>query len=257
MTDVRVLYEQIDAMAPRIASVMGPPYAPVPKMVVYETYGCGHFGCVLPTDRANLVLKVTTDPHEAMAAAILAEAGEKRGVVRYHKVLWVPDRGRRQMKIRELRELKLWKTVPGVFLLWREAADFKRVALKKSPAKYLYDAREAVRKIGESTFGQRQQLWKDVAPGLESPEGGTRERLFWKWFRYVNAVESAGKTKEIRSMSDAMLDWSEQWGLLLGDVHQDNVAFAVRGGKKVPVITDPGVSVLLGPDWDKLSIEAL
>lgn len=28
-------------------------------------------------------------------------------------------------------------------------------------------------------------------------------------------------------------------------------------GAEVPVITDPGVSVLLSPMWDKLSIEAL
>jgi len=253
---VRDIYKQIDVMAPRIASVLGPSWAPVPKMVVYETYGCGHYGCVLPTERTNLVLKVTTDPHEAMAAAIFAETKERSGVVRYHQVAWVPDRGRRKVSIRELREQKLWTTVPGVFLLWREAADFKGTALKKAPAKYLIDAREEARDIGEKTFTQREQLWKDIVSGRH-PSTAAREKLFFLWLRYAAAVGNAGRTKEARPIADAMLRWADDWGLLLGDIHQDNVAFAARGSKKVPVITDPGVSVLLSNTWDKLSIEAL
>jgi len=77
--------------------------------VTVEEFGCGHYGCVMPTSDENVVAKITSDATEAVfvsAALGLGFGEETEGIVRYYGVYELPNehRGRK------------------TFILWREAA---------------------------------------------------------------------------------------------------------------------------------------
>jgi hypothetical protein len=83
---------------------------------VFYEYGCGHYGCVFPTQRENVVLKVTTDPTEATFVKAALEIAKQRdadgydafpkGIVKYFGLLELPSTHRKR----------------GIFLIWREEA---------------------------------------------------------------------------------------------------------------------------------------
>lgn len=77
--------------------------------VTVKEYGCGHYGCVMPTGDEEIVCKITSDVTEAVFVAAALQLGfgeETEGIVRYHAVYELPNehRGRK------------------TFVLWREAA---------------------------------------------------------------------------------------------------------------------------------------
>ncbi len=55
---------------------------------VFEEFGCGHYGCVLPASSApSMVLKITTDPLEAHFVASALKIGRfPDGIVRYYSI---------------------------------------------------------------------------------------------------------------------------------------------------------------------------
>lgn len=76
----------------------------------YREYGCGHYGCVMPTSTPGLVIKITTDQTEAaFVAAYLSMKpnGRPVGIVPYHKLLAIRSESRLKRP---------------VFVLWREEA---------------------------------------------------------------------------------------------------------------------------------------
>ena len=77
------------------------------KAKAFTSYGCGHYGCVFPTSRPNVVLKITTDPSEAEFVKTAMQIGRwPDGIVVYYQIKAIGDtyRGR------------------GVHLIWREEA---------------------------------------------------------------------------------------------------------------------------------------
>lgn len=79
------------------------------KRLLDEAYGCGYYGCVLPTYKPNVVFKLTSDPSEAtFVSTYLADRADKRpdGIVRYFDIVQLPALHLRR----------------PVFALWREEA---------------------------------------------------------------------------------------------------------------------------------------
>lgn len=79
------------------------------ERISVEEFGCGHYGCVMPTSDDAVVCKITSDATEAVfvAAALGLGFGEEtEGIVRYFAVYALPGehRGRK------------------TFVLWRESA---------------------------------------------------------------------------------------------------------------------------------------
>jgi hypothetical protein len=120
------------------------------KITVKE-YGCGHYGCVMPTDDPEVVCKITSDATEAVFVAASATLGEPpEGIVRYHgiyelvrssgaakererllqKAAWYEERlvheeaARMRRWAEEQREVDVPVEHRGrrLFVLWREAA---------------------------------------------------------------------------------------------------------------------------------------
>lgn len=58
-----------------------------------QILGCGHFGCVVPIEGSNQVLKVTTDATEGPVVQAIINTGldkELAGLVRYHEIWQIP-----------------------------------------------------------------------------------------------------------------------------------------------------------------------
>lgn len=53
---------------------------------VVEEYGCGHYGCVMPTNEPDLVMKLTSDPSEAWFIARALTLEPTSGIVEYKKI---------------------------------------------------------------------------------------------------------------------------------------------------------------------------
>jgi len=89
------------------------------KGKVLEEYGCGLYGCVMPTGDPDVVLKLTTDVNEAKFAHLASGMGENQppGIVRYYEAVKVPG-----------AKVSPPERDPGegpyqIYLLWREGAN--------------------------------------------------------------------------------------------------------------------------------------
>lgn len=87
-----------------------------------EELGCGNYGCVLPTDRPEIVVKVTVDKSEArfVALTLRSRALRSAGLTKYYALERLP--GARKLD---------WDQKPrAIYALWRAAAhDVGRVEL--------------------------------------------------------------------------------------------------------------------------------
>jgi hypothetical protein len=110
-----------------LSSVVPDELLPIPERdpklgITFREYGCGAYGCVLPTKTPGVVVKVTTDHREAFFAQYaidLAESdGFPEGMVRYYMTVW----------LKELTHMNR-----PVYVLWREELDFLgRAALDRA-----------------------------------------------------------------------------------------------------------------------------
>lgn len=122
----------------------------------YESYGEGHYGVTLKTERPGVVFKITSDPTEASFIAIarkLYEDGvDPEGLVKYYGVWAIESSSRRNRP---------------VYAVWREEANY---------------------------VGQAKQAWFDkivAKSGIPEDEMPTRERLgevLWNEWLYAKRV---------------------------------------------------------------------
>jgi hypothetical protein len=110
----QALLQVSDALSSRVdwawlPKELDPGDAPRPHSVV--EYGCGSYGCVMPTNQQGLVLKLTSDGSEAwfayQAMELAKAVGWPKGIVRYRRVIGLRDQ---KWKDRQL------------YLLWRDEA---------------------------------------------------------------------------------------------------------------------------------------
>ena len=177
-----------------------------------KEYGCGAYGCVLPTLDDQVVLKVTTDTTEAEFAADLSESLVVPVVVDYKMVARLAAR-------HEGRD---------IYLLWREAAD-QVGALSDHPA------------IAE------QHAAAQAAYEVLRHTGRTPPKEIRAW---RSAVANMAKDSRLRFLADGMLRVYDEQGIFFGDVHGGNVGLVIRHGTASWVITDPG-HVSVTPTGDR------
>jgi len=249
-----------------------PAYAlePAPNLLLPK-FGCGNFGCVVPTDDPKIVLKMTNDKSEAQFATLAARMGDNQpaGVVRYYAVVEIP-RGS-------------FNKMDPLFLLWRDVATGVGEAIDQYPGMedMLHDAREA----GGEVFFYIDDVMNDVGQPVrrrkvEAPWASPHQFLsdLYQASRLLDALYPAGWPERlsegvgppafrvalrnldayrdflsvIRAMyrggrsefAGGMLQWLEQEEIVIADVHHGNLGLSLEGAV---VITDPGVAVQVGP----------
>jgi len=229
--------------------------------LVAEEYGSGVYGTVLPTRTRGIVLKLTTDATEAHVAFVARGLRPAiAGLVHYGAVVQLEGR-------HEGYE---------VFALWREEADdVGRAIARGSRADYdLGKIRAALDPTFRATLdpNDRARLLPGIVDaanryedrtGFEGDGGGpdvlARVGL---WFGgdlardgfdldvAVAFARDLAAGREVPLVGRAILALMGH-GILLADVHPGNVGRVVRGGKRAGVITDPGNTAFLAPDYDR------
>lgn len=105
----------------RVANVV--PESWMPKIAVgstrpkkykhVEEYGCGHYGCVMPTNEPGLVCKLTSDVTEARFVVKAITLGHTAGIVEYKNIY----------ALQGLTRSSGWGNKRPLFILWRTEAE--------------------------------------------------------------------------------------------------------------------------------------
>jgi hypothetical protein len=189
-------------------------------------YGCGAYGCVMPTLDKQVVLKLSSDASEAKFASELADTLPTACVVRYHMLVKLEGAKR------DGRE---------VFLLWRESAD----DVGKIHEVVGMHAEKAIRRQHKAAVEAYMVL---VEQGQEGVDEYAKKMEIWK----RRCMEMA-KVPELEFVAIGMLRaWNER-GIFISDTHGGNLGLCVRNGEPTWVITDPGNVVVSTQHADERS----
>jgi hypothetical protein len=252
--------------------------------VTVEEFGCGHYGCVMPTSDDAVVCKITSDATEAVFVAAAMRLGfgeETEGIVRYHGVYELPGehRGRKTFVIwREAATvvgLSGWDVgVPAArrdyeqgrvaslaryLILFKDFAAAARDSLKRSADPFALLA-EAKR--------YEDAAWDYVSGiDLDRVQGSVAARVLGGGtglkgaHRIAVALRACDTIAELMQNTDgcdligSALRYYLGEGILLADVHGSNVGKVERTSGWV--ITDPGHAVGLEERWRGVSVPVL
>jgi hypothetical protein len=181
-------------------------------------YGCGAYGCALPTVDPNVVLKLTTDTTEAEFAADFAGGLVAPICVKYHMVI---KTGTKHKGSR-------------VYLLWRDAAEsVGKLATVLGNEAAAYVRRQ--HKAGQLAFESAHSYPESVA------------RFIGAWVKSCQAMADQTKFPALQPLGAGLVKvWTEQH-IVFGDIHEGNLGLV--SGRWV--ITDPGnIAVVLDVDVD-------
>jgi hypothetical protein len=244
-----------------------------PRPVV-EEYGCGSYGCVMPTHEPGLVIKLTTDMSEAWFISRAMSLEETTGIVTYKGLyaLSATDRYGRQIFV-------LWRTEARDVGAW----DYARTHKENSDYARRVD-REAMGLLG--SFKEWASIARDyLQPKLKAAGANSDKRhkiLTAAWKAYERAEPEEGgrgtyRSANARGMAKVgialrtCLELSQEMqgnpslynvgealghflenGIVLADVHSNNLGLAFDEDEgSGAIITDPGHAVEFSPQWSE------
>ncbi len=183
-----------------------------------KEYGCGVYGCVMPTLDPAVVLKITTDDTEAQFAMELASKMPPNVVTKYELAIELPDdhQGR------------------NVYLLWRESADHVG-EINKVLGKQADAAVDNQHGIAQDAL---REAW-DIDKGK-----GDYQTLVECLASWLAALHVMSVNPQLKELADGMRNAFIDHRVFMGDVHGGNLGLA--SGKWV--ITDPGNVVIVDTD---------
>jgi len=267
----------VEANRTRIVRAFGkkslPELATPTDKTKYVEYGCGHYGCVYPTQEMGKVLKITSDPTEvALVKYILKNGSAKEylsGLVRYYKILNLNTRYRKRDVYAILREEAFDVGAMTEDKLYREQS--------RKISAFLWFARHVrdmyVKHGSKPGFNNKVDLsytrWRDTVEYNNNNLiiGGSEFRYIdmyslrnsWKIPSWIKSSDRAGfalvgalaaaediaQTPEITDIGETLM-WFLCKGKLLADVHLNNIGKVIREEnyrEPMFVITDPGHAV--------------
>jgi len=184
-----------------------------------KEYGCGAYGCVIPTLDPDVVLKATTDTTETEFAAKFSKELVVPVVVEYFLVVALAARHEGQR----------------VSLLWRESAA-KVGELGEGTARY----GRALERAVDKQHDRAKKVLLALRDGVRSMDA--LDAFFAAW---VKSLDQMGELPELRYVASGMKRiWLEQ-KIFISDVHAGNLGLCRRNGKPEWVITDPGNVVVM------------
>lgn len=183
-------------------------------------YGCGVYGCVLPTLDSAVVLKLTTDDTEAQFAEQLADSLVAPVCVEYHTVLRLATKHQGRT----------------VYLLWRESAD------------NVGRIEQVLGREASDLIQIQHAAAQDVLKLILSPRSkGTQiEGALTAWLDTCDQMADQDEVPELAPLGRGMASVFREQKIFFGDVHEGNVGQVVRGGDSSWVITDPGNVLVFG-----------
>ncbi len=183
-----------------------------------KEYGCGAYGCVLPTLDPGVVLKVTTDETEAQFAHDMADKLAAPVVVKYHLTYSLPD------------QYKGLQT----YLLWRDSAEHVDKVEQTIAEESGVDPR-----VVEKAIAGQHEAAQNAFEALDA--GKPAGALLKTWEKKTREMGKA--VPELRELAEGMITNLHTNKVFFGDVHGGNIGLV--NGKWV--VVDPGhVAVLEG-----------
>ena len=173
-------------------------------------YGCGAYGCVLPTLDPTVVIKVTTDDTEAEFAGGLANSLVRPICVKYLAILEsdVKHEGR------------------NVTILWRESANyvgdlegFLQDQRRDRDVDFAYD-------LIEEQHRAAQMAYALIYHGKPRPE---QLAAVSGWLAACEKMARQTRVPELRSLGDGMVEVYAAQGVVFGDIHTGNIGQVIRG----------------------------
>lgn len=246
------------ARLPRVAD-------PIAKPPRAEEYGSGSYGTVMPTHTPGIVCKVTSDPSEAKFVEVARQLGEMpEGIVRYEGIVRVPSVHQRRPvyvlwreEATEVGELSLYTRLDFSYArcrneyerecyqdfwdglnVYRGAAAVVRAALKtkRFTGADVLDAQSRHRRFDSTHLADELEVVKSQYRGILRAAAALEICEL--------AAQLLGSSPESDLVGEA-LEFYQSKGILLADVHHENVGKVARSGYTQWVITDPGHAVLL------------
>lgn len=251
-----------------IAEHVPPEWMPVKdpgKKFSIEEYGCGHYGCVTPTEDEDVVFKLTSDITEARFVVMSMQLPQTEGIVRYHKIFALKNATYRKRPL---------------FVLWRQAAkevgflvhpydlkiygydDFQERAIREGKRDIILfkdwagEAKRVIdRMLKKAGPEHREEMLKRFWEAFQDAPVQADPRHYRGLPRIGVAITkcweisgSLGSTEVVTPIG-AALEFYIDSGILLADVHLNNIG---RDKNDQLVITDPGHAVEFHPRWTKL-----
>lgn len=241
-----------------------------------KPFGCGVWGCVLPTTQSGIVLKITNDPSEARLVGLILQDAELQlpGVTRYYDMTKLPMRHENR----------------AVYAIWREEAyevgeivsddviNGKLRTREDTELSTFSDRLGAFQAMAERfvAFKKRQRnAWAVLDEALAGSEAVTKYELVkvidgavvcampkYPPLRLAVMLHACRANAKLiaegprgQLVGQALASFMGA-GILLADVHLGNIGNAKRSGHKVVVITDPGVTAPLYRIVEKLLSKA-
>ncbi len=239
----------------------------------YSELGSGLYGVVYNTDSRDCVFKATTDATEAhfiqSAINLRKDYGvDPEGIVDYRAVFAVGGEKHKGDRI---------------FITWRERA--LSVGLPESVARSNASMLKFVDAMGEyyaategdegdpgafwlavaqqqrsgqkaywSWLNERVALANEMIDGRVEPSGSTMATKLFQ--AHVAAGNIAASGKDGRHIGDSLLEYFAS-GLLICDLHANNVGVVERDGKRIWVLTDCGHCLATAEDVRDVAIPTL
>lgn len=245
---------------------------------VFEEFGCGHYGCVMPTNEPGLVCKLTSDISEARFVAramtlpphdgiveykgLYALRGEERSVGWGNKrpmfILWRAE----AFHVGLLSQARFYPNDPMLRAYFKAPEDpYTRRMVQEGDTLLRRFQREAavVRKYLKprlQTASNKEQLLSKVWQAFESspPEDPDLRSAHWaKGLQRVGIAinncwhdaQMIQSTPYVDPVGGALAHYLNE-GLLLADVHLNNIGVSQDNAL---IITDPGHAIEIHPRW--------
>jgi hypothetical protein len=242
------------------------------KKLTVEELGCGSYGCVMPTGKADLICKLTSDESEAhFIFAYLKLPKPEGGIVRYEKIFELAGQGHRNRPL-----YVLWRETAydvgfmrNIFNLWNNKGfdEYELRSLREGEKlisqflKLARTARESLNRAFKSTVerlppeAQGEAYSKLLGSVWSAFDNANQESdpRFYKGIPRVGialrhcygiAMEMAN-TYLVDQIGQVLGDYMDH-GILLADVHLANIGKNADGQL---IITDPGHAVAFHPRW--------
>ncbi len=245
----------------------------------FVEYGCGHYGCVMPTYDNNVVMKLTSDQSEAFfvaAALSMDDPNAWNGLTEYYAIYRLKASFHRKRPL-----YALWREAAhdvGIFALedFYRGDDYKERSFRQL-TRYLEQFKESAAKVRDTLkrssdpyalVAEAEAKYADWAYNQVSHDPVDNEWLF-KGSRGAQRIaahlracaliaELMEHTYMASNIGECLTHFLEN-GLLLADVHANNIGLVTREDNHEPiiVITDPGHAVPLIERWDEVVIEEI
>jgi hypothetical protein len=245
----------------------------------FQEFGCGHYGCVMPTSTPGIVFKVTTDATEAaFIAAYLSWPKHQRpnGIVGYHRLLAIKSESHLKRPVFVLLRDEAQHIGSDAISTWirtearENERDYYRASLRKltDGLGNCLDAGRAIRKyilkkpnaheILQKAMDRRDDAWEMGAHAVSSRD--TALKLAFQLQRFNQNADDLQNEPMGIEIGRAMGECLNDHGLLLADVHTGNIGMpgtpTLLGEiGRTPIITDPGHAITLDDRYKGITVE--